>query len=74
MSSFDIPGDAGFPLNAFMTKPASKADAGKDIPDVGYSEGEYQCLNDSSPFVYWYEVGMRCINVERMGVVVVAVP
>ena len=36
--------------------------------------GVYQCLNYSSPFVYWYEVGMRCINVERMGVVVVAVP
>ena len=27
VSSFDIPGDSGFPLNAFMTKPATKADA-----------------------------------------------
>ena len=29
MSSFDIPGDPNFPLNAFMTKPASRGEAGR---------------------------------------------
>ena len=29
VSSFDIPGDPGFPLNAFMAKPGNRAEAGK---------------------------------------------
>ena len=28
VSSFDLPGDPGFPLNAFYEKPANRADAG----------------------------------------------
>ena len=31
MSSFDIPGDPNFPLNAFMTKPASRGEAGRTV-------------------------------------------
>ena len=29
VSSFTIPGDSGFPLNAFLAKPASRAEAGE---------------------------------------------
>lgn len=28
VTSFDIPGDPGFPLNAFMTKPSNRSEAG----------------------------------------------
>ena len=28
VSSFDLPGDPNFPLNAFMSKPANRGDAG----------------------------------------------
>ena len=29
VSSFTIPGDSGFPLNAFLTKPATRGEAGE---------------------------------------------
>jgi len=29
VSSFDIPGDRGFPLNAFLSKPANRAESGE---------------------------------------------
>ena len=29
VSSFDIPGDTRFPLNAFMTKPSNRGESGK---------------------------------------------
>lgn len=28
VSSFDIPGDSGFPLNSFMAKPGNRAESG----------------------------------------------
>ena len=31
VSSFDIPGDTRFPLNAFMTKPSNRGESGKWI-------------------------------------------
>lgn len=30
VTSFDIPGDPGFPLNGFMTKPNGRPESGKD--------------------------------------------
>ena len=29
VSSFDIPGDSGFPLNSFMAKPGNRAESGR---------------------------------------------
>lgn len=34
VTSFDIPGDPGFPLNAFMAKPGNRAEAGKITTEV----------------------------------------
>lgn len=41
VSSFDIPGDPGFPLNAFMAKPGNRAEAGKSVLQSQYMEPVY---------------------------------
>lgn len=37
ISRFDLPGEAGFPLNSVYAKPATSNEAGK------FSEGTYNC-------------------------------
>ena len=54
VSSFDIPGDTRFPLNAFMTKPSNRGESGEStciLKGAGCTKVE-ECMVSSCSFTF----------------------